>query len=234
MLYEIISPDAFLRPYLDKYITLSSMYQVVRNAYAKRVHIDREFQKKTSELVQEYIQSSPIKLGAELIKLDEKGIQIIKDKNQPDEVKIINLIKSIRKLAADKSDDPVLISVKERAGNIMDAYSSRQMTTQEALKHLIELAENEAKRNEEQEREGVSSVAWFIRDVLAAEKIADMNVVRLLEGIIEKYPEFAKSEKLTRNLRNDLYEKLEGLELSLADQKKITDKIIETLREAGL
>jgi len=234
MLYEIISPDAFLRPYIDRYTTLSSMYQVVRNAYAKQVHIDREFQRKTSELVQEHIQSSPIKLGTELIKLDEKGIQIIKDKNQPDEVKIINLIKSIQKLAADKANDPVLISVKERAENIMDAYSNRQLTTQEALKQLIELAENEAKRNKEQEKEGISSIAWFIRDVLAAEEIVDMQAVRDLEAIIGEYPEFAKSEKLTRDLRNDLYDKLDSLGLSLADQKKITAQIIETLARTSL
>lgn len=234
MLYEIISPDAFLRPYIDSYMTLSSMYQVVRNAYAKQVHIDREFQKKTAELVQEHIQSSPIKLGTELIKLDEKGIEIIKEKNQPDEVKIINLIKSIQKLAEEKANDPVLISVKERAEDIMDAYSSRQMTTREALKQLLELADGESKRNEEQQKEGISSVAWFIRDVLSKEKIVDTQAVKDLEAIIKEYPEFAKSEKLTRDLRNDLYNRLESLGLSLTEQKKITDQIIETLVRTSL
>ena len=37
MLYEIISPDAFLRPFLDDYATLSAIYAVVRNAYAIKV-----------------------------------------------------------------------------------------------------------------------------------------------------------------------------------------------------
>jgi type I restriction enzyme, R subunit len=32
MLYEIISPDAFLRPFIDDYTTLSAVYAVVRNA----------------------------------------------------------------------------------------------------------------------------------------------------------------------------------------------------------
>ena len=43
MLYEIISPDAFLRPYIDDYGTLSAIYDVVRKAYAKRVQVDRAF-----------------------------------------------------------------------------------------------------------------------------------------------------------------------------------------------
>jgi len=32
MLYEIISPDAFLRPFIADYGTLSAIYQVVRKA----------------------------------------------------------------------------------------------------------------------------------------------------------------------------------------------------------
>ena len=55
MLYEIISPDAFLRPYIEPYSTLSAIYAVVRNAYSKRVYVDRAFQKKTNELVQKHI-----------------------------------------------------------------------------------------------------------------------------------------------------------------------------------
>lgn len=232
MLYEIISPDAFLRPYIDKYTTLSSIYQIVRNAYAKKIKIDQEFQRKTAELVQEYIQSSPIKLGVDLVKIDEKGIEIIKNKNQPDEVKIINLVKSIQKLAEEKSGDPVLISVKERAESIMEAYSSRQLTTQEALKKLLELAEDETKRNEEQEKEGISSIAWFIRDILTTEKIVDIDVVQDLEKIIEQYPEFTKSEKITRDLRNSIYDRLMTLELKPEQERRIIDQIIETLVRA--
>src|SRR3972149_238082 len=55
MLYEIISPDAFLRPFIEDYATLSGIYEVVRNAYARRVYVDRAFQKKANELVQRHI-----------------------------------------------------------------------------------------------------------------------------------------------------------------------------------
>jgi type I restriction enzyme, R subunit len=36
MLYEIISPDAFLHPFMDDYASLSAIYAVVQNAYSKR------------------------------------------------------------------------------------------------------------------------------------------------------------------------------------------------------
>ena len=64
MLYEIISPDAFLRPFMDDYATLSGIYDVVRNAYATTVYVDRAFQKKTNELVQRHIGTQSDREGA--------------------------------------------------------------------------------------------------------------------------------------------------------------------------
>ena len=55
MLYEIISPDAFLRPFIDDYTTLSSIYAVVRRRTRRRVYVDKAFQRKTNELVQKHI-----------------------------------------------------------------------------------------------------------------------------------------------------------------------------------
>lgn len=234
MLYEIISPDPFLRPFINDYTTLASMYQVVRNAFSKQIKVDHEFLTKTEELVREQIQSSPVSLGKEMYHIDEKGISTIKDKIQPDEVRVINLIKSIIKKAEENSNDPVLISVKERAEDIMDSFSSRQITTQEALKQLLNLHDGEDKRSKEQEKEGISSVAWFIRDVLTQEKIADKEMVADMEEIIRQYPEFAKSEKLTRDLRNNLYDRLEAISLTPTESKNIIDKIIETLVKVDL
>jgi type I restriction enzyme, R subunit len=78
MLYEIISPDAFLRPYIDQYATLSSIYAVVRNAYTKKVYVDRAFQKKTNQLVQEHIGAEQLVNVAEFVKIDENTIELIK------------------------------------------------------------------------------------------------------------------------------------------------------------
>ena len=55
MLYEIISPDAFLRPFIADYRTLSEIYATVRKIYTRYVIVDKEFQRKTNELVRENI-----------------------------------------------------------------------------------------------------------------------------------------------------------------------------------
>src|SRR3984893_11921057 len=78
MLYEIISPDAFLRPVIDPYATLSSIYEVVRNAYARTVYVDKAFQKKTNELVQRHIGTEQLAKVTEFVKIDETTIELIK------------------------------------------------------------------------------------------------------------------------------------------------------------
>ncbi|OGA03266.1 MAG: hypothetical protein A3H35_15560 [Betaproteobacteria bacterium RIFCSPLOWO2_02_FULL_62_17] len=78
MLYEIISPDAFLRPFIEPYATLSSIYAVARNAYAKKVYVDKAFQKKTNELVQKHIGAAITDSSAEYVTLDSATIETIK------------------------------------------------------------------------------------------------------------------------------------------------------------
>ena len=109
MLYEIISPDAFLRPFIDDYTTLSAIYAVVRNAYAKKVYVDRAFQKKTNELVQKHIGADQL-ASVTGIRGDRRRTRSSRSRTQKggDGTKVINLIKSIEKTAEENSDDPFL------------------------------------------------------------------------------------------------------------------------------
>ena len=52
-LYEIISPDPFLRDHLEDYEKLSNLYRIVRNAFARGVALYRELAKKTEGLIRE-------------------------------------------------------------------------------------------------------------------------------------------------------------------------------------
>src|SRR5438874_3833429 len=126
MLYEIISPDAFLRPFIDPYTTLSSIYAVVRNAYAKKVYVDRAFQKKTNALVQSHIGAEQLVNVAEFVKIDENTIELIKKKKGGDGTKVINLVKSIEKAAEEASSDPFLVALADRAMAVQTAFEDRQ------------------------------------------------------------------------------------------------------------
>ena len=77
MLYEIISPDAFLRPFIGDYGTLSAIYAVVRKAYAKRVKVDREFQKKTNELVQQHVGTDYIQPVSDVFEINARHDEVL-------------------------------------------------------------------------------------------------------------------------------------------------------------
>ncbi len=132
MLYEIISPDAFLRPYLDDYTTLSAIYEVVRKEYARRVYVDRDFQRKTNELVRETIDSYEITSVDEFVEINAETIELIKKKKGGDGPKVINLVKSIAKKAEEESGDPFLIAMAERAKAVQESFENRQTSTAEA------------------------------------------------------------------------------------------------------
>jgi type I restriction enzyme R subunit len=74
MLYEILSPDAFLRPFIDDYGTLSAIYDVVRKAYTKRIQVDRAFQKKTNELVRSHVGTTYIQHVSEVLTINEETL----------------------------------------------------------------------------------------------------------------------------------------------------------------
>ena len=59
-LFEIISPDVFLRPYLDDYDAIMRIYAIVREAFYPGLDVDRSFLRKTAELVQKHTTASPI------------------------------------------------------------------------------------------------------------------------------------------------------------------------------
>ena len=111
MLYEIISPDAFLRPFIEDYTTLSSIYAVVQNAYAKKVYVDRAFQKKTNELVQKHIGTKIAETSPEFFTIDRSTIEMIKERHEGDATKVIILVKAIQNTAEKNSDDPFLIAL---------------------------------------------------------------------------------------------------------------------------
>jgi type I restriction enzyme R subunit len=59
--YEILSPDEFLRPFLDDYRALSEVYQVLRSSYEARPIAGLDFLEKTARLVQEHTRGSMVR-----------------------------------------------------------------------------------------------------------------------------------------------------------------------------
>src|ERR1017187_1840266 len=205
MLYEIISPDAFLRPYIDDYTTLSAMYAVVRNAYATKVYVDKAFQKKTNELVQTHIGVTALKEITDLVALDANTVELIKKRKGNDGPKVINLIKSIEKTAAEHSDDPFLIALADRAKAVQENFEERQTSTEAALSELLADIERDELRKKEQARAGLDSVAYFVLCRLRDDGIPNAEAVNKKVGAaFTASPNWRQSENELREPRKKI------------------------------
>lgn len=202
MLYEIISPDAFLRPFIGDYGTLSAIYQVVRKAYTRTVMVDREFQAKTNHLVQQQVGSYGVGGLGEIVAIDGNTIELIKNKSGGDGTKVINLIKSIEKLAEEGSDDPYLIAMAERARAVQESFEQRQTSTSEALAELLREVEGNETRKKEQAEKSFDGLTYFVYRSLLDAKIPNAEAVsRKIRHAFAEFPNWKRSENALRELR---------------------------------
>ena len=132
-IYEILSPDAFLRPYLPDFEALTQMFRLVRANYERGVPVDKSFLRKTAQLVQEQTSSGEIHEPSGVYALDEPTLEKIAASNQPETVKVFNLLKAlhdhVKRLA---HEQPWLMSIGDRAEAVAQAFEERQKTTHEA------------------------------------------------------------------------------------------------------
>ncbi|MFZ0616099.1 MAG: HsdR family type I site-specific deoxyribonuclease [Chthoniobacterales bacterium] len=203
MLYEIISPDAFLRPFIDDFTTLSSIYDIVHKAYTKRVMVDRDFQKKTDALVQEHVGGYTSDGPLDPVKIDATTLELIRKKRGGEGTKVINLIKSIQKTAEEESDDPYLIAMAERARAVQESFEERQTTTTEALEALLDEVSRNEERKKEQAEKGFDGLTFFVYRTLLDAQIANAEAVsRKIKEAFVANPNWKSSEASLRELRN--------------------------------
>jgi type I restriction enzyme, R subunit len=234
MLYEIVSPDAFLRPYLDDYSTLSGIYAVVRKAFSRGTQPDKEFQRKTNALVQAHIATGIIQPVRDIFAIDEKTIEAIQSRDGGDNAKVINLIKSIEKTAEEQSEDPYLIAMADRARAVQESFEDRQTDTAEALSALFEEIERNEKRKRLQVESGLDGLTYYVLCKLTEEQIPNArSVSEKVAAAFRESVNWRRSEKELRELRNQITFAIYGEVDDLDRVASLVDSLFEVLLKAG-
>jgi type I restriction enzyme R subunit len=232
-IYEILSPDAFLRLYVEDYETLARMYRILREAYEPGIAVDKEFARKTARLVQERTKTGVIKPALEIYKIDENTLKKIQQSKASDTEKVYNLLKSILETVRQNIyREPYLISIGERAELLAELYKQRQKNTQETLNSLRELIEEiNAARKEQLERKmpvEVFSTYWLLRK-MGVGKPEDVAVE--MGKSFEAFPHWKISEAHERKVRQSLYRNL--VQSGISEASKLAEmcgKIMRVLR----
>ena len=205
-IFNIISPDAFLRPYIADMETLTSMYRIVREAFEPGVKVDKEFTRKVVKLVQERTETGKIKPALDIYEINEETLRKIEESKDSDTEKIFNLIKSIHDTIRERiKESPYLKSIAEKAEAVIEQFKNRQLSTQETLARLKKLIEEINQARREEEDKGMSpevfTIYWFLNQnkVIEAEDFANQMKVAL-----EKYPHWHLSERHEREVKQKL------------------------------
>ena len=209
-LYDILSPDAFLRPFIAEYQALATLYGLIRNAYADRTYVDKELTAKTRELLQEHTESHLFELPDAVYELGVDTLQEMDQSEASDTVKVLNLQKALhRTIATEGKSKPFLISIGDRAEAAAAAYENRQLTTQDLLAELMRSAQEYATAAREQDQLGLDDNSFAVYTVLR-NVIEDVKPeqARAVDQVFAQFPDYRWNEHEGKELRGMLYKTL--------------------------
>jgi len=232
--YEILSPDPFLRPYLDDYLNLSDMHILVRSAYDRRAPVDRALLRKTARLVQEHTQTSAIVDPNGLYRIDGTVLEQLANEAVSDTVKVFNLVKTLTTLAErEAATSPHLIPIGERAERIAEQFEMRLVSAQQALKALEQLIAEYQEAVERREASNLSREGFGVYWLLRNEEIPEAEeVARAVEEGFRSNPHWMRSAQQESDLRRSFYKTLMG---TSAKQRMVAlvDRVLDVLRKAA-
>jgi len=223
-IYDILSPDAFLRPFMDDYQSLAKLYALILNAYTE-IYVDREVTAKTRQLLQKYTRSGALQPPGAIHQLGPRELKALKDSGTSDATKVLNLRKLIA-LSSKGSSNPILRLIGERAEALRQDYEDRQITTQEALERFVGLAQDLLNADKDRVRLGLDENSFAIYSRIKPETNLEPAQAKEINALFESYPDYRWDEKQEQRLRAKLYKFI----LPLVGKEKLTKLADDLLR----
>ena len=210
-LYNILSPDAFLHPFIEDYQALATLYGLIRNVNSDRTYVDKELTAKTQQLLQAHTEGDLFELPDAVYELNETTLREIDQSDASDTVKVLNLIKILRQKVTDEGESsPYLIPIGERVEVVAEAYENRQSETQDVLAELMRLAKEESRATREQTRmdldDNTFAVYTVLKDVI--ENVTSEQA-QAVNQVFAQFPDYQWDNQQASQLRITLYRTLE-------------------------
>lgn len=212
-LYDVISPDAFLRDSIEDYRALSELYATVQVAYSSRIYTDPDLTEKTRRLLREQTSLYSLELPGTIQELGPAELAALKQGDDSETVKVLNLSKAIAAtVEREAASDPFLISIGEQAEALKQSYEDRQLSTQQALAEFERLARQIVDASSERQGLGLSANAFAVYTALRAFKpdlVADQ--AHAIDAVFATFPDYKWNQQQAAALRAQLYLALKPL-----------------------
>ncbi|MEM0135027.1 MAG: hypothetical protein QXU18_07365 [Thermoplasmatales archaeon] len=239
-MYDIISPDKFLRTYLEDFETLARIYNILRSYYENRQKPDLDLSKKTAQLVRENTSTGDFNPPKSTYSINDETLSRIKSEHKTDRERILSMINSIlNEVIMNSAKQPYLISIGERAEQIAELYKSGQESSEITAGKLESLIEEMNQANKDQSALKMSpdifSLYWFLKKNKfdEAEKIAAE-----MSSVFAKYSKWRTNPRQERDIRLELNRALashsgsDNIEL-IRKNTEIAKEIIDRVKANG-
>lgn len=175
--YEIIAPDAFLRPYIEMYARYADLFRSVISYFDPKGaenRLNRALRAKTETLIGEHVATNGPLTPFPLYPINENIADVIEADNQSDQVKVINLYRSLMTgIGEIQEEHPFLLSIAAEVKQIIERLQERQVSTETALQQLETTATNIANLLREREASPLDNLAFSISTVFQKHCIMD-------------------------------------------------------------
>lgn len=233
-LWEILSPSAELRPHIDTFKQLVSLYAVVRNAYADKINPMTDLANKTRRMIQESVIQEKLGSFVKSVTFDVDTFERLRGESGTDEAKVFNLVRGFRQEVEDDSEmRPLLWPLKERAERIIKDLEERKTSGIKAMEQLEFLLNEKLEAVKQQQESGLSPKAYRVHwdlkndNTLKSAGISSMSIAEETEALIMQFPNATVNAEEERGLRAALYTPL--LQLSAQDRESIVKNIMAIL-----
>ena len=239
-MYNIISPDEFLRPYLDDFEKFARIFNILRMYYDNRQRPDMDLSEKTAQLVRENTSIGEFKPPKSTYRINDETLSKIKTDHETDRERILSMINSIlNEVAQNLLKQPYLISIGERAEQIAQMYGQGQESSENTAKELESLIRemNEAckEQNTMKMSPDIFSLYWLLKNkgIKEAEKISTA-----MSSVFLKYSKWRTNPRQERDIRLELNRALasygKNKDISQIQKKtEIAKDIIDRLKANG-
>jgi type I restriction enzyme R subunit len=221
-IYDILSPDQFLSPYLDDFEKLTEIYQVAKSWFEPFLPPEKELSEKIKQLIYKHSSVKMDFISKEIYEIDDKLIQRLKADD--DTISIYNLVKSLEKDLEEEEEKKTYVKpLKEKLQDLKERYNLRQIETYQMLEELRKLIEDKLNFEKEEKDPVLQTIEYDLKDFPEIKN--PETIAKEIFEALNNFKNWKVSESQRRELKIELYNILYG---NVQDEiiKKIIEKIL--------
>ena len=234
-LWEALSPDGCLKPYVEDFRWLTQVYESVKPASGNGKLLWHALGAKTIELIHENVHMEAVRDDLETLVMDAEVLEGLVAAKDPTKTKEIE-IKIIARIRKHKSD-PRFVALGERLERLREKHEQGLLNSKEFLKQLLELAkevlsaEKTVTPEEEQDRAKTALTELFSEVKNDRTPVMVERIVTDIDGIVRvvRFPDWQQTSAGEREVKQALRRTL--LKYKLHQDQELFDRAYAYIRE---